>query len=125
MIVIDAGAAIAASLGQVDENISLRDELAAPHLIDSEVLNGLRNLVLRAAITAEDGERAVSIFAQIEIERYPAAWLRKRIWELRHCLTAYDATYVALTERLDADRLLTTDARLSRAPGIRCSVAVV
>lgn len=39
-----------------------------------------------------------------------------RIWQLRDTLTAYDASYVALAELLNAD-LVTTDARLAHAPG--------
>jgi predicted nucleic acid-binding protein len=45
-------------------------------------------------------------------------------WELRTNLSAYDALYVALAERLDAP-LLTADARLARAPGPRCPVEVL
>lgn len=47
-----------------------------------------------------------------------------RIWELRDNLSAYDATYVAVAEALDAP-LLTADARLARAPGPTCPVTVV
>jgi len=53
--------------------------------------------------------------------RYPHAPLADRIWELRENLTAYDATYVALAEVLDAP-LVTMDARLARAPGVRAEV---
>jgi predicted nucleic acid-binding protein len=44
-----------------------------------------------------------------------------RIWDLRDNLSCYDAAYVALAETMEAP-LLTADARLSRAPGIRCDV---
>jgi len=47
-----------------------------------------------------------------------------RIWELRDNLSAYDAGYIALAERLGC-ALVTADARLSRALGIRCPVTVV
>jgi predicted nucleic acid-binding protein len=47
------------------------------------------------------------------------------MWELRENLTAYDATYVALAESIGASALLTTDARLAAAPGLRCVVRVV
>jgi predicted nucleic acid-binding protein len=40
---------------------------------------------------------------------------------MRENLTAYDATYVALAEVLDAP-LLTMEARLAQAPGIRAEV---
>ena len=47
-----------------------------------------------------------------------------RAWELRTNLSAYDALYVALAEQLDAP-LVTADARLARAPWLRCLVEVL
>ena len=47
------------------------------------------------------------------------------MWEPRANLTGYDATYVALAEAVGATALLTTDARLAGAPGLRCAVHVV
>ena len=47
------------------------------------------------------------------------------MWALRHNLSAYDATYVALAEMIGASALLTTDARLATAPGLRCTVQVI
>ena len=49
--------------------------------------------------------------------------MRQRIWELRHNVTVYDAAYVALVERLQADRreparLATADNRLAATPGL-------
>jgi len=38
-------------------------------------------------------------------------------------MTAYDATYIALAETLEAP-LVTTDARLARASGIRAEVEI-
>ena len=46
-----------------------------------------------------------------------------RVWDMRENLTAYDAAYVVLAEALNAP-LVTTDARLARAPGIRAAVEV-
>jgi predicted nucleic acid-binding protein len=34
-------------------------------------------------------------FAELAIARYPADWLRPRMWALRHNLSACDATYIA------------------------------
>ncbi len=39
-----------------------------------------------------------------------------RAWQLRHAITAYDALYVALDERLDIP-LVTCDAKLARSNG--------
>jgi predicted nucleic acid-binding protein len=43
------------------------------------------------------------------------------MWTLRENLTAADAVFVALAEALDAP-LLTTDAALARAPGVRARI---
>ena len=47
------------------------------------------------------------------------------MWTLRHDLSAYDATYVALAETIGATALLTTDARLANAPGINCRIELL
>lgn len=47
--------------------------------------------------------------------------LNDRVWELRHNVTAYDATFIALSEALDAP-LITCDARLASAPGHRAKI---
>jgi predicted nucleic acid-binding protein len=56
--------------------------------------------------------------------RYPHDPLLDRIWSLRHNLTAYDASYVALAEALDVP-LVTADERLAAAPGNRAKIDVV
>lgn len=52
------------------------------------------------------------------------AALLERIWGLRSSVSAHDAAYVSLVESLGC-ALVTADARLSRAPGLRCAVTVV
>ncbi len=64
-------------------------------------------------------------FVGLALIRYPADWLRPRMWALRHNVSAYDATYLALAEMAGASALLTTDARLANAPGIRCAVVLL
>lgn len=54
----------------------------------------------------------------------PLAPLLQRIWELRDNLTAYDAAYVALAERLDAT-LITCDGKLAGASGPRCAFELI
>jgi predicted nucleic acid-binding protein len=46
------------------------------------------------------------------------------IWKLRENITAYDATYVALAEALDAP-IVTCDAPLARAPGRRARIELI
>lgn len=91
-------------------------ELVAPHLIDSEVTHVLRGLVHRGVLTGTQGNLALDGFGRLIMARFPAISLRSRMWELRHNLGAYVATYIALTEKIEASALLTTDARLAHAP---------
>jgi predicted nucleic acid-binding protein len=59
----------------------------------------------------------------MSISRYAHTAMLPRIWELRDNVSAYDASYIALAETLEAP-LVTRDARLARAPGIRAEVEV-
>jgi len=100
------------------------EQLHAPHLIDSEVANGLRRRVAAQQLNAADGWRALNAWRRLGMTRYPVFALLDRVWELRENLTAYDASYVALAELLNCN-LLTADTRLSRAPGIRCAITTI
>jgi predicted nucleic acid-binding protein len=101
------------------------EELAAPHLVDTEVLNVLRRLVAHGVLSGVQGADAIDGFGRLTLTRFPADWLRQRMWELRQDLSAYDATYVALAEVTNATSLLTTDSRLANAPGVGCPVEVL
>lgn len=125
MIVIDASAAMSALLNDGAARRALAtDQLHAPHLVDSEVASGLRRAVSGGRIQAGTGGRILDTWRRLGLSRYATHPLLERIWELRDNLSAYDAGYVALAEALDCP-LLTADARLSRAPGIRCPITVV
>ncbi|TFV64791.1 PIN domain-containing protein [Geodermatophilus sp. DF01-2] len=125
MKVVDAGVVVGVLLEAVDPERLGEDGLAAPHLVDSEVTNVLCRLVRRGRLSESQGHAAMVAFTALEVLRFPADWLRPRMWELRDNLTAYDATYVALAESIGATALLTTDARLAQAPGVRCVVRVL
>ena len=85
----------------------------------------LRRLAHQGDLTDEEATAAMDGFVRLGLTRLPADWLRGRMWAVRHNLSAYDATYVALTEMLSATSLLTTDARLAAAPGLQCVVDVL
>ncbi len=125
MRVVDAGVVVELLAGSLDPQRLGDEELVVPHLIDSEVTNALRNLALRKLLTEEQATLALDGFMRLNLTRFPADWLRPRMWMLRHNLSAYDATYVALAEMLSASALLTTDVRLAQAPGIQCPVELV
>lgn len=107
----------------VAEQILLEPSLHAPHVLDVEVVAALRSLVLRGELEAPTAGAALKRLAQLDVSRYPHLPLVGRMWQLRATVTAADAAFVALAELLDAV-LLTTDARLARAPGIRATVLV-
>lgn len=125
MNVVDAGVILELIANDLDADRLGDEELAVPHLIDSEVTNALRQLVARRSLTESQATDALDGFGELALTRFPADWLRPRMWALRHNLSAYDATYVALAEMTGATALLTTDARLASAPGVTCAVRVL
>src|SRR5690242_16563318 len=117
MLVVDTSAALAAitagrSLPRLIERLDRESELGAPHLIDTEVLHALRRMRVGNQITEERAADTRSDFADLLLLRFPHEPLGDRVWELRHNLSAYDATFVALAEALSAP-LITCDARLA------------
>lgn len=122
---MDASAAVLGLLNDGDARRSLADDdVAVPHLADSEVASALRAQVLRRTVSAEDAHRALDRWMHLGMRRYPAVGLLGRVWELRDNLSAYDAAYVALAEALGCP-LVTGDARLASAPGPTCRTSVV
>ena len=67
---------------------------------------------------------ALMDLTDLPLRRYPHDFLLPRIWDLRNNLTAYDATYVALAEALDAP-LLTRDRRLAAAAGHQAQIELI
>ena len=129
MIVLDASAAIDWLLQtraglQIEKRIYSRGEsLHAPHLLDLEVTQVLRRLAREHKIEARRADQAVNDLLNLRIARYPHFVFLSEIWQLRHNLTAYDAIYVVLAERLKAT-LITRDARLSAASGHAAQIEV-
>ena len=126
---IDASAVIAMLLRLdqgdliVDRVFTGSETLHAPHLVDVEVSQVVRRYWRAGDITAARGDEAIRDLADLPIERHSHEPLLKRIWQLRHNATAYDAAYVALAEGLDAV-LVTLDKGLAGIPGVRISVEV-
>jgi predicted nucleic acid-binding protein len=97
------------------------EPLHAPHLLDVEVLHALRGLELGGKIAPSRANLARETYRQLTIERHAMAVVEPRVWALRHSLTAYDATYVALAEVLECP-LVTTDRKLAAGGGHRAEV---
>ena len=96
---------------------------AAPQLITAESLHVLRKLTLRGLLTDEQAEEALDHVLDTPITLIDHAPLARRVWELRHTVSAYDALYLALAEELDVP-LVTCDARLGNAAGHKADVEV-
>ncbi len=120
MIVVDASAVLDGLLRAREHDgiarclVGATEPLAAPDLLDVEVLSVLRRWERNGEIT---NARAIQAFADLDalpVIRYPARALTARAWKLRHNLTAYDAQYVALAQELAA-ALLTTDEGMAAA----------
>lgn len=126
MIVVDASV-LAVALGddgadgEVARAAVAGRTLTAPELLDLEVLSVWRRHVAAGLLTPGRAGLAIADLRAIPIRRASHRPLMDRCWELRQTVTAYDAAYIALAEAL-AVPLLTADARLSRAPGLRCQV---
>lgn len=125
MKILDAGVVVELIAGSLDPGQLGDEELGAPHLLDSEVTHVLRGLVRRDVLSDDQASLALDGFTALALTRFPADWLRPRMWALRDNLSGYDATYVALAEMTGATSLLTTDARLAGAPGILCAIELL
>jgi predicted nucleic acid-binding protein len=119
MVVADATVIVDVLLGaprSATARRHLREQapVHAPHLIDVEVLHALRRWTREGRVTADAAQARLARFETLmPLTRHPHRELWLRTWELRNRLSAYDATYVALAEVLEAP-LLTADARLGR-----------
>lgn len=124
MLVVDASVLVEALLvaGPARERLA-SDNPQAPELIDAELLSVLRRLELAGKLHEGHALQALATADRLGLRRHPSHALWPRAWELRTNISAYDALYLALAEQLDAP-LLTADARLARAPWLRCVVEV-
>ena len=129
MIVVDASVVYAAVCEDGPDGESARrriagEELAAPHVVDLEVVSAMRGRVRRGALSQARALAAIRDLDDFMIDRVSGHGQLARIWELRNNLSPYDAAYVVLAELLDVV-FVTADARLATAPGIRCDVEVL
>lgn len=126
MLVVDTSAVLAALIGRpsipgLEMRLTSDQDLHSPHLIDIELLHALRRLVSAGSVTEDRAADARGDFKDLAIVRYPHPPLANRIWQLRHNLTAYDASFVALSEALGAP-LITCDAKLAGSPGHEATI---
>ena len=130
MIVVDASALLEfllqTSLGTRVEARLFRDqdELHAPHLLDVEVIQGLRRLVRTGEVASGRADEAIADLTDLDLYRHAHVDLLARAWKLRDNVSAYDAIYVALAEAIEAP-IVTCDGPLAKAPGHRARIEVI
>ena len=130
MIVVDASAVLElllqTPLGSRVEARLFRDddELHVPHLLDVELVQGLRRLVRAGEVSSTRADEVIADLTDLDLHRHGHLDLLNRAWKLRDNITAYDAMYVALAEAIEAP-IITCDKPLARAPGHRARVEVI
>ena len=129
MLVVDASALAAALADDGKDGDTARarlrwQSLAAPELIDLETVSVIRRQLLRGHLNVRRAEFALGDLVDLPLRRTSHRPLLPRCWQLRENVSVYDAAYVALAELLGVV-LVTADARLAKAPGLRCQVDVL
>jgi predicted nucleic acid-binding protein len=119
--VVDASAAVEYLLKTIlgEALAPLLDEaaLAAPELLDAEVLAVLRREVSTGRLKATRAQQALDDLRDWDLERIGHRELLNDAWALRTRVTAYDALYVAAARQRGAT-LVTADGPLARAPAL-------
>ncbi len=118
MIVTDASAIAELLLarpraGAIRAALSAHTELHVPEHFHVEVLSVLRRYSIRRELSELRATEARAALAELRTLTYPVIELAEAIWSLRERLTAYDAAYLALAQRLDVS-LITLDDGLAR-----------
>jgi len=126
LIVVDASVVVAllADAGDLGDWASAQVagcRLVAPDHLHVEVASALRRLERHGRLSLGAATRAHTRALSMPLQLAPYVALSSRVWERRGVLSAYNAAYVALAERLEAP-LLTLDAEIADAPGLRCEV---
>lgn len=95
--------------------------LKAPSLVAFETANIIRRHERAGLISPDQAALAHRDLVDLAIELWSYESLAERVWDLRHNLSAYDASYVAVAELTDAP-LVTLDRGIGQAPRLRCLI---
>lgn len=95
-----------------------------PALCDIEVAAAMRRAVRRGLVSTQRSSEAIDDYLDLPLTRHGHQSLLPRILELKDNFSAYDATYVALAERLGAS-LLTGDQHLVRAANTHTDLVIL
>lgn len=90
--------------------------LCAPELLTVETIQVIRRFINSKELTNTLANSLFKDLKDLPISFYPHQILLDRTWELRKNFTAYDATYLALAEALNAP-LITCDSAFKKGSG--------
>lgn len=129
VLIVDASSlyevvADTARADHVRARLALDPDHAAPSVIDVEVVSVIRRDHLAGRLDSTAAVQAVQDLRDWPGERFAHRPLLDRVWQLRQTVRTWDAFYVALAEVMRAT-LVTSDSRLARARGPRCTIEVV
>lgn len=130
MIVIDASVLADALIddGDVGETarvaLSKDEHWAAPDYLTIEVVSVIRGRYLGGKLGHDRAADALAALGQVFVDHVDLVPLLGRVWELCANLSAYDAGYIATAEALGSP-LVTVDAKLARANGLRCEIVLL
>ena len=121
MLIVDAGTWVTAAIdetgvGEICRAVLRSDrQWMAPSHMPTEALRTIRRFEQAGAINKAVAQAVVNEIAASEIAYVgPESSMLLAQWRLRHNLSAYDAPYVVLGQRMHAP-LITLDRRLARA----------
>lgn len=125
-VVCDASALVAVLVDAGSDGTWATQALAgahviAPSLLSFECANIIPSPRTCSLIGADQAVQAHADLLAMPLELWPYEAIGSRVWELRHNLSSYDASYVAVAELAEAE-LITLDRRISRVPQLRIAV---
>ena len=99
-------------------------ELWAPAILPLEVASAIWRIERSGGISSDEADASIDHLQQAPMQFVPVESLLHDAWSLRTSLRVSDAFYVAAARALDAE-LLTSDARLARAPNLGIRVVLL
>lgn len=124
-LIVDASVAVEfllrTALGERAEQLFGDAVLAAPELLDVEVLAVLRREVLAGRLNAKRAAEALDDLRDWDVDRIAHRALLAHAWSMHGRVSGYDAFYVAAAHVRNA-MLVTADGPLARAPSLGIAI---
>ena len=127
--VIDCSALVRALADESPKGEAVRSRLtnelalAAPSLLDYELMSALPGMIRGGKLTPRQMGRVINSYKALNVARRETMIMWERVRDLNHNISAYDAQYVALAEAFELP-LITCDARIKRSGAAKCAIEV-